>query len=89
MATLGEAVLSEKDRQGVSLLESKRDSIVDKLKSSLGANHPITILVGVTMKFDIPVVVRIIEKLENILDAVNASKIDDDSNEAQSIVIIL
>lgn len=41
------------------------------------------------MKFDIPVVVRIIEKLENILDAVNASKIDDDSNEAQSIVIIL
>lgn len=45
-----------------------------------------TLLVSVTTKFDVPTVERIIEKLENIRDAVVNGQTDDDAHEVTAVV---
>lgn len=80
---LTQAVFEEKDRQETNFLQ--RDVIVRKLTASLGAKHPVTLLVSVTTKFDVATVERIIEKLENIRGAVVNGQTEDDANEVAAI----
>jgi hypothetical protein len=56
------------------------------LQQTLGVSQPITMLVSVTTRFDIPTVERIVEKLEQIRDGVIASQSDDDAHEVEAIV---
>lgn len=80
---LSNAVFKE---QGVALLETERAEIVERLRRELGHNNPIAILVAMTSKFDVNLVIKIIEKLEHIRDAVIEGQQIEDEREIVSIV---
>ncbi|CAD8055930.1 unnamed protein product [Paramecium primaurelia] len=67
IAKLQQAVFAEQSKTTV-LSQQHTKQYVDQLANSLGPNHPITALVSVTTKFDVPTVTRIIQLLENIRD---------------------
>ncbi|CAD8079324.1 unnamed protein product [Paramecium sonneborni] len=64
---LQQAVFAEQSKTTI-LSQQHTKQYVDQLANSLGPNHPITALVAVTTKFDVPTVTRIIQLLENIRD---------------------
>ncbi|CAD8091632.1 unnamed protein product [Paramecium sonneborni] len=64
---LQQAVFAEQSKTTI-LSQQHTKQYVDQLSNSLGPNHPITALVSVTTKFDVPTVTRIIQLLENIRD---------------------
>ncbi|CAD8134195.1 unnamed protein product [Paramecium octaurelia] len=62
---------SEQDRQAILT------QIHAECHEQFGPNHPITILIKLTTRFDVPVVQRILEKLEQIRDGANKSLSED------------
>ncbi|CAD8158938.1 unnamed protein product [Paramecium octaurelia] len=62
---------SEQDRQAILT------QIHAECHEQFGPNHPITILVKLTTRFDVPTVQRILEKLEQIRDGANKSLNED------------
>ncbi|CAD8159291.1 unnamed protein product [Paramecium pentaurelia] len=67
IAKLQQAVFAEQNKTTI-LSQQHTKQYVDDLRNSLGPNHPLTALVAVTTKFDVPTVTRIIQLLENIRD---------------------
>lgn len=47
---LSKAVFEEKDRQGVALLETKKQEILEEIRAELGHNHPIAVFITMTAK---------------------------------------
>ncbi|CAD8163671.1 unnamed protein product [Paramecium octaurelia] len=65
IAKLQQAVFAEQSKTTV-LSQQHTKQYVDDLRNQLGPNHPLTALVAVTTKFDVPTVTKIIQLLENI-----------------------
>lgn len=69
------------------LLESEKHEMVAQMKRELGYSNPIALLVEMTSKFDVPTVKRIIEKLEQVRDAVVVGQAEEDAREQQAIQV--